>query len=96
MSLPILSRRSRPPLHDARSTAALDHESKRTIRKPPSYPTRSPTINTIAQRLVLLRNFVCIVMPPFGRIIELDHPMLRQGLYREVMMRKLPRLTPAA
>ena len=81
------------------ATSALDIDSEEAIREALGRLMRGRTVIAIAHRLSTLRSFDRIVVLQEGRVVQdgaPDHLMRRAGLYRELVMREMNRLSKQA
>jgi ATP-binding cassette, subfamily B, bacterial len=84
------------------ATSSLDSDSEEAIREALSRLIRGRTVIAIAHRLSTVRHFDRIVVLHAGKVVQdgaPDHLMLREGLYRELVLREIKRLSrhhPAA
>jgi ATP-binding cassette, subfamily B, bacterial len=81
------------------ATSSLDIDSEEAIREALGRLVQGRTVIAIAHRLSTLRSFDRIVVLQEGRLHEdgpPDHLMRRKGLYRELVMREMNRLSKQA
>ncbi len=81
------------------ATSALDIDSEEAIREALSRLMQGRTVIAIAHRLSTLRSFDRIVVLQEGRAVQdgaPDHLIRRDGLYRELVMREMNRLSKQA
>ena len=81
------------------ATSALDIDSEEAIREALGRLMQERTVIAIAHRLSTLRSFDRIVVLQEGRLHEDGPPdtlMRRKGLYRELVMREMNRLSKQA
>jgi ATP-binding cassette subfamily B protein len=81
------------------ATSALDIDSEEAIREALGRLVQGRTVIAIAHRLSTLRSFDRIVVLQEGRLHEDGPPdqlMRRKGLYRELIMREMNRLSKRA
>jgi ATP-binding cassette subfamily B protein len=81
------------------ATSALDIDSEEAIREALGRLVQGRTVIAIAHRLSTLRSFDRIVVLQEGRLHEDGPPdqlMRRKGLYRELIMREMNRLSKQA
>ncbi len=81
------------------ATSALDIDSEEAIREALGRLMQGRTVIAIAHRLSTLRSFDRIVVLQEGRVVQdgaPDHLIRRDGLYRELVMREMNRLSKQA
>jgi ATP-binding cassette subfamily B protein len=81
------------------ATSALDSESEEVIREALGRLVRGRTVIAIAHRLSTVRNFDRIIVLQAGRVMQdgpPDHLVGHEGLYRQLVMREMDRLTQQA
>ena len=81
------------------ATSALDSDSEEAIREALGRLMQGRTVIAIAHRLSTLRSFDRIVVLQEGRAVQdgaPDHLIRRDGLYRELVMREMNRLSKQA
>ena len=81
------------------ATSSLDGESEEAIREALARLMQGRTVVAIAHRLSTVRNFDRVIVLDAGRIAEDGPPdqlFRRNGLYRNLVLREMNRLTKQA